>query len=85
MLSLYNSGGIYIHGRNKNLRPVVICNLHKPFLLQTLFCENNSDIINALVFLIDYIDHFVMIKCKVENFLLIIDCIYIGLFAISVD
>ena len=33
-----------------------------------------------LIFLMEYLDHFVMIKGRVENVLLIVDCINIGLF-----
>ena len=29
MITLLNSGGIYIHGRDKNFRPIVIVNLDK--------------------------------------------------------
>ena len=33
-----------------------------------------------LIFLMEYMDHFVMIKGRVENVLLILDCVNMGLF-----
>ena len=80
MLTLLNCGGIYIHGRDKNLRPVLACNVQKLLQAQKHFGENNSDLKHMLIFLMEYLDHFVMIKGRVENVLLIVDCINIGLF-----
>ena len=37
MFNLLNSGGLYIHGRDKNLRPIVICDIKKLMESKDLF------------------------------------------------
>ena len=80
MLNLLNSGGIYIHGRDRNLRPVLVCNVQKLLQASKYFGDNNTDLICMLIYLMEYMDHFVMIKGRVENVLLILDCDNMGLF-----
>ena len=37
MFNLLNCGGLYIHGRDKNLRPIVICDIKKLMDAKDLF------------------------------------------------
>ena len=77
---MLNMGGIYIHGRGKNLRPIIIVNVDKLLEHQELFGKDNIDLIYLIFFIMEYVDKFMMIPGRIENFLLIIDCLNIGVF-----
>jgi hypothetical protein len=78
MVKLLNGGGIYIHGRDKNFRPVVIVNIVKFIKFKANFGKNNVDLINVCIFLMEYIDQFYMLRGHIENIVLIVDCAEIG-------
>ena len=71
---MLNGGGVYIHGRDKNLRPIIICNIQKLIQQKHLFGENNKDLINLVIYLLEYMEKFMLIPGRIENFILIIDC-----------
>jgi hypothetical protein len=80
MFKLMNCGGIYIFGRDKNLRPIVICDIAKLLANKSLFGLNQSNLINTCIFLMEWMEEFMFHKGRIENFLLIVDCKDIGVF-----
>ena len=75
---LLNSGGIYINGRSKNLRPIIIINVEKILESKPFFGQNENDLIFTIIFIMEYVEKFMMVKGRIENLLLIIDCNNIG-------
>ena len=80
MMRLLRCGGVYVHGRDKNLRPIVVLNVQNLLMQQKHFGEENDDLIHMFIFLIEYLETFIMIKGRVENIILIIDCQGVSLF-----
>ena len=74
---LINQGLIYIHGRDKNFRPIVLVNALK--LTQKKWLQEHH-LINLIVLLYSYMDEFMLVEGRIENFILIIDCNDISLF-----
>ena len=81
MFNLMNCGGLYIYGRDKNLRPIVICDIKKLMENKDLFGSNSSDLINVCLFMLEWMETFMFVEGRVENFLLIVDCKGIGVFS----
>ena len=77
---MLNLGGVYIHGRGRNMRPIIIVNIEKLMKSKEYFGQNDIDLIYLIIFLMEYIDKFMMIPGRIENFMLIIDCQNIGVF-----
>ena len=74
---LINQGLIYIHGRDKNFRPIVFLNALK--LTQKKWLQDHH-LVNLIVLLYSYMDEFMLVEGRIENFILIIDCNDISLF-----
>jgi len=83
MFKIMNCGGLYIYGRDKNLRPIVICDIQKLLENKNLFGsekKGQSDLINVCLFMLEWMEHFMFVQGRIENFILIIDCKGVGVF-----
>jgi hypothetical protein len=80
MFKIMNCGGLYIYGRDKNLRPIVICDIAKLMESKSLFGTGSQELINVCIFMLEWIEEYMFVKGRIENFILLIDCKGIGVF-----
>lgn len=70
-VSLLNSGVFQVFGRDRYLRPIIVC---KPMIFNKLpFKWNNDDLMLAVSYAILYVRHHMMYEGKIENFCCIFD------------
>ena len=70
--NLLTSGLIYIHGRDRSLRPFLIVNSKKLVLLQNNQ-TNEQSLINLAIFIVEYVIKYILVPERIENFNVIID------------
>jgi len=73
---LMEEGIIYISGRDKQYRPIIVVNVYKVDLKKT----DMKDIISAICFVLDTVKKFYFVPGKVENWIIIIETNGAGLF-----
>lgn len=73
---LMNQGLAYIYGRDMYFRPVVVLNALK--LTQTK--AQDRQLMDLIILLHSYMDEFMMVEGRIENFILLIDCKDISIF-----
>jgi hypothetical protein len=71
-----NQGLAYIYGRDIFFRPIVVLDALK--LTQTK--TQDQRLIDLIILLCSYMDEFMMVEGRIENFILIIDCKDISIF-----
>ena len=69
-----NDSSVYLYGRDKCLRPIVIINLYK------LMYQSFEEIKSKMIYIVEFMHEYLLIKGKIENFSLIVDCTDLGLF-----
>ena len=66
-----NSGFLYIFGRDHQFRPLLIC---QPYILQKcLDLYSDTDIINASIFICQYMVKYMLIPGQIENWIMIVN------------
>jgi hypothetical protein len=73
---LSESGVIYLYGRDKHLRPIIISQAQK--ILQLPKDIQNQDLINFILFMVEYVRKHMQIPGRIENFVMMIDCFNVG-------
>jgi hypothetical protein len=76
--AILNSGLIYMFGRDKHYRPVLIIEANKNSELTDKKKLTLEDISKAIIFFLNYIINNIFIKCQIENWTLICDLENIG-------
>jgi hypothetical protein len=71
-----NQGLVYIYGRDMYFRPIVVLSALK--LTQTT--AKDQQLVDLIILLSSYMDEFMMVEGRVENFILLIDCKDISIF-----
>ena len=70
-MQILNSGFLYIHGRDHQFRPILIC---QPYILQKNKKEfAPSDVYNASIFLCQYMVNYMMIPGQIENWIIFVN------------
>ena len=66
-----NSGFLYIFGRDHQFRPLIIC---QPYILQDCLDKYSStDIMNASIFVCQYMANYMLIPGQIENWIMIVN------------
>ena len=64
-IKLLNTGFIYIYGRDHQFRPIIIC---QPYILQKCLKDySETEVINASIFISQYMVHYMLIPGQIEN------------------
>ena len=73
IVSLLNSGIIYLYGRDHYFRPIIIVsfNQYKNIIEKNIYQE--QDITNSMIYLINYVLKYMMIPGQIENWICLID------------
>jgi hypothetical protein len=70
-IQLLNTGFTYIFGRDHQFRPIIIC---QPYILIKYEKEySNEDVVNASIFICQYMVHYMLIPGQVENWIMFIN------------
>jgi hypothetical protein len=70
-IKLLNTGFTYIHGRDHQFRPIIIC---QPYILQKYEKEySESDVVNASIFICQYMVNYMLIPGQIENWIMFIN------------
>jgi hypothetical protein len=70
-VKVLNSGFLYIFGRDHQFRPLIIC---QPYILQDCLNKySDSDIMNASIFICQYIANYMLIPGQIENWIMIVN------------
>ena len=76
---ILNSGLIYMYGRDKHYRPILIIEANKNSELIDKKKLTLEDISKAIIYFLNYIIHNVLIKSQIENWTIICDLENVGL------
>ena len=70
-IKLLNTGFTYIYGRDHQFRPIIIC---QPYILQKYEKEySETDVINASIFICQYMVNYMLIPGQIENWIMFIN------------
>ena len=70
-VKVLNSGFLYIFGRDHQFRPLIIC---QPYILQDCLNKySDSDIMNASIFICQYMANYMLIPGQIENWIMIVN------------
>ena len=70
-VQVLNSGYLYVFGRDHQFRPLIIC---QPYILQKcLDIYSDTDIMNASVFILQYITNYMLIPGQIENWIMLVN------------
>ena len=75
---ILNSGLIYMYGRDKHFRPILIIEANKNSELIDKKKLTLDDISKAIIYFLNYIINYVFIKCQIENWTIICDLDDVG-------
>jgi hypothetical protein len=81
IISILNSGFIYIHGRDHRFRPIIICS-PKFFVADKYPFEDWQ---NAVIFILEYCINYLFIPGQVENWNLLVDLKDVSLYSVPGD
>ena len=76
---ILNSGLIYMHGRDCHFRPIIVVEAEKANELLDKLGYTLDEIIQALLFFMNYIVNYILIPGQIENWFLICDLNGIGI------
>ena len=73
IISLLNSGCMFIYGRDHHFRPIIVISMteYKKLIEKNIYSE--QDINNSFIYLINYILKYLLIPGQIENWVAIID------------
>ena len=77
---LLKSGGVYINGRDKSLRPIIVLQVQHLINQKQYFGQNNLNLLYFIIFIMEYASKYMMIPGRIENLILIVDCLDVGIF-----
>ena len=70
-LQLLNTGFCYVFGRDHQFRPIIIC---QPYIIQKYEKDySESDILNASIFICQYMCNYMLIPGQIENWIMFIN------------
>ena len=70
-IKLLNTGFTYVYGRDHQYRPIIIC---QPYILQKYEKEySESDVVNASIFICQYMVNYMLIPGQIENWIMFIN------------
>ena len=70
-VKVLNTGYLYVFGRDHQFRPLLIC---QPYILQKcLNLYSDTDILNASIFICQYMANYMVIPGQVENWIMIVN------------
>ena len=70
-VQVLNTGFLYIFGRDHQFRPVVIC---QPYILQGMLDKySDIDILNASLFICQYMANYMLIPGQIENWIMLVN------------
>ena len=70
-IKLLNTGFTYIHGRDHQFRPIIIC---QPYiLLKNEKDYSDTDVVNASIFICQYMANYMLIPGQIENWIMFIN------------
>ena len=71
IVHILNSGFLYVHGRDHQFRPILIC---QPYILQKNLKQfSSNDIYNASIFICQYMINYMMIPGQIENWIIYVN------------
>ena len=79
IISILNSGFLYVYGRDHHFRPIIIVSLKT---CKNLVSSNNytfEDINHSIIYLLNYVLKYILIPGQIENWVIIVDFKDIGL------
>lgn len=79
MIRLLKSGIIYLNGRDKHYRPILIVKAEK--FMQMKPVPNNEDLITLALWFFEFMETYMMVPGRIENVILIIDCKNLSVFS----
>ena len=70
-VQVLNTGFLYVFGRDHQFRPVIIC---QPYILEKcLNIFSNTDILNASIFICQYMCNYMLIPGQIENWIMLVN------------
>ena len=82
IITLLNSGFMYVHGRDHHFRPIIIVSIK---IIKKLLSEDYSfdDINQSIIYLMNYIIKYLLIPGQIENWIVFVDFDEFGISDIS--
>ena len=79
-VKVLNSGFLYIFGRDHQFRPLLIC---QPYILEKCIKQySETDILNAAIFICQYMVNYMLIPGQIENWIMIVNMEHTSVFAL---
>ncbi len=78
IIHLLNSGFLYVHGRDRHFRPIIIVSVK---MVKVIISQNYTfdDISQAIIYLTNYVIKYLLIPGQIENWIVIVDFDDVGL------
>ena len=78
IIKLLKDGVLYIYGRDKCFRPLVYVNAGKIDAIKKQYTSEDFISLGFLIF--EFLESFMSVRGRIENLILIIDCLNINVF-----
>ena len=75
---MVGGGSVYVHGRDRQLRPMVVLQMER-MRMEGKMGIDNINFQYALIFLIEYIQKYLLLPGRIENIILIVNCEHVGI------
>ena len=79
IISLLNSGFLYVYGRDHHFRPIIVCSIKACTSLSEQKLYSYEDINNSIIYLLKYIMKYLFIPGQIENWIIFVDFKDVGL------
>ena len=81
-INILNSGFMYVHGRDHHFRPVIFVKIK---IVKNILSEKYvfDDIINSIIYLMNYVMEYLLIPGQIENWIVFVDFEGVGLTDLS--
>jgi len=83
IISLLNSGFLYVYGRDHHFRPIIVCSIKACTSLAEQKLYSFEDINNSIIYLLKYILKYLFIPGQIENWIIFVDFKDVGLSEIA--
>ena len=83
IITLLNSGFLYVYGRDHHFRPIIVCSIKTCTKLAEQKLYTFEDINNSIIYLLKYILKFLFIPGQIENWIIFVDFKDVGLTEIA--
>ena len=79
IISLLNSGFLYVFGRDHHFRPIIVCSIKTCTNLFSKNIYSLEDISQSIIYLVTYILKYLLIPGQIENWVIFVDFKDVGL------